>query len=125
MRTQLSPLGENDELKFELSTKALARIDYKSHKDAGTIDEPVVGKKTSAKKVRHDNKRDQFVVIDDVELVFSYDNDVSNKLNANKLCKKTYKKNVITLALVKRLWNDLKSGKMTVYYNCVTGELES
>lgn len=123
MRTQLSPKGEGNELKFELSSNDLARIDYKGFNNAGTINEPV-GSRASAKQRRKDGKHDQFIEIEDVELVFSY-GQTSNKLKGNKLCKALYKKSTITLALVKKLWNDIKVGKVVVYYNCITGEVET
>lgn len=123
MRTQLSPSGDGDELKFELSSDDLARIDYKSFNNAGTIENPV-GSKTNAKQRRKDDKHDQFIQIDDVELVFSYGKK-TNKLKGNKLCKVAYNKSIITLALVKRLWNDIKNGKVAMYYNCITGEVET
>ena len=122
MRTQLSPIGSEDDLRIELSSNNLARIDYKSFKGDGSI--VSVGSKTSAKQRRKEDKRDQFIEIDNVELVYCYDNNVSNKIKANKLCKSIYKQTVITLAQVKKLWNDLKSGKIVLYYNGITGEVE-
>ena len=128
MRHQLSPLGkhgDNDNLAIELSPKQLARIDYKSYKGgkSGSIDELPVGKGKTSAKSRRVNKSDTYVIVDDIKLVFEFEK-ATNICSGMKLCKDAYNPSIVTLALVKKLWNDIKSGNIKMFYNCVTGNVE-
>ena len=128
MRHQLSPMGKcdsSDNLVIELSPKQLARIDYKSYKGgkSGSIDELPVGKGKTSAKSRRVNKSDTYVIVDDIKLVFEFEK-ATNVCSGMKLCKDAYNPSIVTLALVKKLWNDIKSGNIKMFYNCVTGNVE-